>query len=105
MAQLGDNYSQALDNLEELLEKTPAGSEYDALKAQFDKLWTQSQHLIDSNVQSATQEYNAAVRALSDANRELQAAIAGLKRAADIIHTIAAAVDAVAKLLAKFGII
>jgi hypothetical protein len=105
MADLGQNLFTALDKLEALLEKTPAGSEHDKMRRQYDKLWDQAQDLVDANVQKATVEYNAAINVLADANKKLQDAIDGLAKAIDVINKVAEVITVIDKLLSKLGVI
>ncbi len=105
MADLGRNLFATLDSLEALLEKTPAGSNYDRLQAQYNQLWDQAQDLVDANVQQATMEYNAAINVLADANKKIQAAVDGLAKAIDVINKVAEVISVIATLLTKVGVI
>jgi transcription elongation GreA/GreB family factor len=105
MAELGRNLFTTLDKLQELLEKTPAGSDHDTLQAQYDRLWDQAQELIDANVQKATTEYNAAIKLLADANKKIQAAIDSLAETIEVINKVAEVIKVIATLLTKVGII
>jgi flagellar hook-associated protein FlgK len=105
MAALGPNLFTALDNLQTLLIKTPAGSDHDTLQDQYDKLWDQAQDLVDANVQAATVEYNSAIKVLADANKKIQDAINGLAKAVDVINKVAEAITVIDTLLTKLGVI
>ena len=105
MAQLGQNLFTTLDKLEELINKTPPGTNRVLLKGQYDQLCDQAQELVDANVRQATTEYNAAINILNDANKKIQDAIDGVANAIEIINKADEAIAVIGQLLAKVAVI
>lgn len=105
MASLGKNLFGTLNRLEDLLTETPDGPERTALNDQYNRLTDQAQDMIDANVQKATVEYNAAINALAEANKEIQNAINGLAQVLDVVNKIAEAISVINTLLEKIGVI
>lgn len=101
MPTLGQNLSQAISQLTDMIDRLPDGPKRDALIKQQKALAGELQALIDKNVPADTVAYRDATAALEKANDSLVAARANIKKVAETIDAIAQAVEAVAALAAS----
>lgn len=101
MPTLGQNLSEAISQLADVIDRLPDGRKRDDLIKQQKALAAELQALIDKNVPADTVVYRDATAALEKANDSLAAARADIKKIAETIDAIAQAVEAVAALAAS----
>jgi uncharacterized UBP type Zn finger protein len=101
---LGDQLSDALTNLTQLIMKTKDPAKKKSLLNQHEQLAGELQILIDKMVDQALPEYAAATAALETANQQAEAAKLDLDKLAASITSMAKAIDKVMLLAAKVGL-
>ena len=96
---LGRRLMSNLEAVNTLLLKTASPTDLANLKQTRAKLLEQISTLVDTNLDRATQEYQAATRGLQAAAASIQHAISGMESVAKAVETLAKALDLVAKLI------
>jgi hypothetical protein len=101
---LGDELSQALTTLTQLITRTPDPGARQALLAQHEQLAGALQVFIDRLVEPTLPEYAAATKALKSANQLAQAAKADLDKLAATLEAMAKAIRKVVALAVAVGL-
>jgi len=99
----GAQLSTALTNITELVVKTKSDSERRQLLDQQRAIASDLQTFIDKVVDAALPEYQAATKALIEANQAAEEAKKDLDKIAETIKKFATAADKVAQLAKKVG--
>jgi len=102
---LGDQLSDALTNLTQLILKTKDPAKRKRLMEQHEQLAGELQILVDKMVDQALPEYVAATAALEEANLLAEAAKLDLDKLAATITSMAKAIDQVVLLAAKVSLV
>jgi hypothetical protein len=97
---LGRQLLETLADVNALYSKADTLQQIDDIDRQRARLLQQIGTLVDRNLDSASQEYLDATRALAGASGEIRAALQRIERVADAITMLARALDTVAKLAA-----
>jgi chromosome segregation ATPase len=97
---LGRRLLQTLDEITALIEVTHDPERLNELEKLSSKLTHQIGALVETNLNSASAEYQAATRGLADASAQIQSAMKGLDSVVNAIASISKALDLVAELAA-----
>jgi hypothetical protein len=99
MSTLGQQLSESIEHITELIMRTTDTAQMRAMAEQQRTLSRQLQELIDRDVPRATEAYREATSALESANAELVAAREDANRVAGVVGFVADAADRVARLI------
>ncbi len=102
---LGDDLHNLASSILKLMQTTKSVDQKKKLRDGLDAVLDKTDLLVGQNLDTATAEYAAVTKGLSDANTAITAALADLAKVAATIQTIAKVIDALGKLAAKAGLI
>jgi hypothetical protein len=96
---LGRQMLATLDNIQDLIEVTHDEQRLKELENQRTQLIKTIGQLVDTNLDSATQQYKDSTSALRDASKTVKDAIKGVESVADAIKAVGEALDLVTELI------